>query len=400
MKAKRVSPKLSSNIWKHGIHLITNKRLYMSVLGVYLLTVPNATAQTIGLMNLVGSIAGFIFEVPSGYLADKFGHKRAMVLARLAMLLSSVCYVIGSRIPVFLFAAVLLNIGQAFQSGTAAALMHETLTELKRDNEYSKIMGRLSSIGFAIPIIPIVLIPFTVSIDFRLPFIVVAVVDLIGLIAVLSYVEPIRTHIQIKEISNTHFFDVITEGYRLGVFKYLVYMAMMSSLLISAAIYKDAYQSFLGVPIMYYGIFWGISRAIISLTLLVNGSITKICSFNTFLAMKYLVFISLLLGLAIATSPYVIVGCFVLLSSFSWSFSAANSHYLLQIIGKSKFKATLISLRSLLENVFMAGASFYIGVLITKYSYNSAYIQVAIFSATILGLQLLFIMYKSRSQKA
>jgi len=79
-----MNAKLSGNIWKLGVHYVTNKRLYQPILGISLLTVPGTTAATLGTMLLAGSMAALLFELPSGYISDKMGHKQAIVLARLA----------------------------------------------------------------------------------------------------------------------------------------------------------------------------------------------------------------------------------------------------------------------------------------------------------------------------
>jgi hypothetical protein len=51
-------PSLQSNIWKYAVILVTNKRTYMSFLGVYFLLLPQATPKALGMMMLIGT-SGF-----------------------------------------------------------------------------------------------------------------------------------------------------------------------------------------------------------------------------------------------------------------------------------------------------------------------------------------------------
>ncbi len=375
---------LETNIWKYAIFLITNKRTYMTILGVYLLTLPGTTPKTLGLMNLLGNVTGFIFEVPSGYIADKMGHKNALVFARLCYVVSTALFLIGSQVWVFILGAVFLNLALAFQSGTSTAFMHETLKALGRDQEYSKIMGRLSSIGFAVPIALIVAIPFLVSVSFKVPFMVALVIDVVGLLTALSFVVPERTKEQIKEIDVYNFGKVLQDGWRYGFFKYAFFGAIMGGAITGAAYYKDVYQAFLGVPIIYFGIFWAASRVLVSGFLLTNEKVKDVLSFHHFLFIKMIVAILLIVSLGIFSAPWVIVGTFILISAFNWSFKETQQHYILEIIGQSNFKATLLSLKALISTLVTGVIAYFVGLLAAKNNYSQAFMTLAVITGVLL----------------
>ncbi|MBI2025211.1 hypothetical protein HYT04_00270, partial [Candidatus Kaiserbacteria bacterium] len=80
---------LKSNIWKYTILLVTNKRVFVAILGVYYLTIPGVTPFWIGIFLLAGNGASFIFDIPSSYIADKIGHKQAIVLSRIIIFFST-----------------------------------------------------------------------------------------------------------------------------------------------------------------------------------------------------------------------------------------------------------------------------------------------------------------------
>ena len=126
--------KLHSNIWKYTLFLIANKRIFVAILGAYYLTIPDVTPESIGIILLVASLAGFIFEIPSGYVSDKIGHKTALVLSRLFMLASTLFFLFASNLGFLILGGVLMSMANAFHSGTGSAFMHETLQGLKREN--------------------------------------------------------------------------------------------------------------------------------------------------------------------------------------------------------------------------------------------------------------------------
>src|SRR3989344_1044823 len=89
---------LKGNIWKYAVLLIANKRIFVAILGAYYLTIPGVTPQGIGIILLAGSLAGFLFEIPSGYVSDKMGHKAALVISRVFMLLSTIFWLAANNI--------------------------------------------------------------------------------------------------------------------------------------------------------------------------------------------------------------------------------------------------------------------------------------------------------------
>lgn len=182
--------KLYANLWKYTLLLVANKRVYVAVLGAYYLTIPNVTEASIGMILLAGSLAGFLFEIPSGYLGDRMGHKVALVFSRVCMVLSTLCFLLASDLLLLVLGSVFLALGHAFHSGTGAAFVHETLRALGREQEFSRLMGRASSIGFAVPVVFMIATPFLVDISFRLPFAVALIFDVVGLLVTLTLITP------------------------------------------------------------------------------------------------------------------------------------------------------------------------------------------------------------------
>jgi MFS family permease len=195
--------KLTSNIWKYTIILIANKRVFVAILGAFYLTVPGVMAKQIGLILLIGNLAGFILEIPSGYASDKFGHKRTLVFARVAVLLSSITFLFANNLLLLCVASVLLSLGQAFQSGTGTAFMHETFRDLGREKDYTRVMGKASAIGFAVPAVFMTLVPFLVTWSMKGPFLVAVIIDLIGLWASIALVAPHVKPEHVEEIRKT-----------------------------------------------------------------------------------------------------------------------------------------------------------------------------------------------------
>lgn len=99
------------------------------------------TLQQIFYLGIVFAVTNLIFEIPSSYMADRWGRKKTIVLAVFAMALSSIfCFFAHS----FLFFAINIffyALSYALLSGTDDALIYDTTRELGRGADSLKEMG-------------------------------------------------------------------------------------------------------------------------------------------------------------------------------------------------------------------------------------------------------------------
>ncbi|MCA9360829.1 MFS transporter [Candidatus Nomurabacteria bacterium] len=371
---------LESNIWKYTVLLITNKRIHAAILSAYYLTIPDVTAKILGLILMVGNIAGFALEIPSGYLSDKLGHKEALVVAKMSLVLSTLFFLFANSIPFLILGAVFFSIGLAFLSGTGTAFLHETLRALGKENEFTKISGKASSIGFAVPIVLTVLIPFLIEFSFKAPFVISLILDIIGLIVTLSLIKPKVTQEHIDEIGITNFKAVIKEGYRLGFFKYALFVALISAIVLCASYYRAPYQLILGIPVIWFGVLFGIGRAFASLLLFWSDGIKKY--FNTtvsFFAFEIFLYFTLFLMLGATKSPILVALVYIVINAFQWGLGQINLGFMVDVIKDSKFKATLLSTQSQINNISFALMAAVMGYYIDLTSYQLAYLGLAVF---------------------
>jgi MFS family permease len=83
----------------------------------------------------------FLAEVPTGIIADRLGHKRAVNVALGLQVLGEVIYVFAGGYGLFALAAVIGGLGFAFGSGCIEALVYDSLAADGREAEMSKAMG-------------------------------------------------------------------------------------------------------------------------------------------------------------------------------------------------------------------------------------------------------------------
>ncbi len=379
-----------SNIWKYTIFLITNKRVYVAIIAIYYLTIPGVNEIGISYILLAGNIAGFVFEIPSGYLADIIGHKKTLVLSRIFAIISSIFYLVAGNIWALIVGSIFLSISVAFTSGTGNAFMQETLKAAKKQDEYANIMGKVKSLGFLIPLIISSLVPFLALISIKGPFVIGLIMDIVGFLIAISFVNPNIQQDKIKEFGLGNILKVISEGYNLGFIRYTVYTGVMGGLLFAIGSYRGPYQMSAGAPIIYFGLFFALGRVFASVLLWFSGTIQRVFTMKQFFFTQALLYTLIFLILGVTNNLWVAILLFAIQNGLKWGLTEIEDSYFINIISNSKFKATLLSVGAQIQQLIGGVAGLLVGRIIFTYGYEKGFFVFSlIFSGIMLTLYFL-----------
>lgn len=372
-----MSAALESNIWKYAVLLVSKKRIFVAILGVYYLTIPGVTPFWIGIFLLASNGASFIFDIPSSYVADKIGHKEALVLSSFLVFFSTGFFLFATSVWWLVAGSVLMSIGFAFASGVGSAFMHETMRALGRESEYNTVMGKVSSVGFFVPAVLAAIVPFSVSISYKIPFLFALVLDLVGIIVTFSLVRPPVSE-PAAEVGASSFLEVMRQGLALNFFHTAIFFAAIHAFLAAADGFRGPYQLLLGVSVVWFGIFFGAGRVLASILLAYSGRIHAwLGDIRSYERIQIIVYGGLLLILGFVSTPWVVVAVFIIDNGLKWGLSQVNTGFLLDIIRESRFKATLLSASSQLNNLFSMVTAVAFGIGIERLGYQPSYLALA-----------------------
>lgn len=181
---------LEKNIIKYSWYKVFTKRIYLPVITIQLVNVGMVTLEELALMVIISSLVYATLQMPAGYLADKIGNRKSIILGAAISLPSPLFYAFMPDFWGGLVAAILFFGGWAFQSGAIESFMHSSLGALGREKEYSKVMGRAQTYSLLGNIVLIASVPATYGIHPTIPFVIGFFSQLAILLLTISFIHP------------------------------------------------------------------------------------------------------------------------------------------------------------------------------------------------------------------
>ena len=208
-------------------------------------------SQYLFLDGLLFALIAF-FEIPSGYLSDKVGRKKMILLSRLFEILAMIVLVVMRSYTGALIAAILNGIFGAMESGNADALYFELFQKENAMDMFKKTMGKASTISMICATVCSVASGYLAEYSLALPVIadiVLLSLSTCALAVLLEDNEKYRADakfslIQDYEDNKHEIADVIP---------YFAFFAIMFALFrVSYSVYQPLLQE-TGIPVKYFG---------------------------------------------------------------------------------------------------------------------------------------------------
>jgi hypothetical protein len=99
-------------------------------------------AATVAVLLAAGDLAITALEIPTGWLADRYGHRASLLAGSVAQIVGMLLAWLGEG-PLGLLAAVLvIAVGDAFRSGADQALLYRSFVALDRESDFQRIESR------------------------------------------------------------------------------------------------------------------------------------------------------------------------------------------------------------------------------------------------------------------
>ena len=349
----------------------TNLRTINIVLSIFYIA-RGITVDQIMYLSLFWATGSLLFEVPSSYLADRWGRKKTLMLGIVLYTMSLIVYA-GAHGFVWLALGVAFSgMGFACVTGTDEALLYDTEKELGKEKNTLAKLGENRSAKHIFKIVTAIVGSFIAKDLTNDQFIILLLIDIVGM--------GIAMYFALRLVEANHVMDleeeeagVLVDGIALLKDNPRLLRAILSKelLFFSSFILWAFYQTFyvdLGIKITTIGIAWSILHLCIFLFHTYTHKIhrdtpltKRIDDMNIITTVSAFI---LMLGVYFFMDlPYFLFTMYLLLGFFE-----AIRFPLFSELFNKKFKsynrATTISLANLLHNVLEYPIIFAAGVMI------------------------------------
>ncbi len=330
----------------------------------------------VGIMEAVFHVTSFIFEVPSGSLADRFGYKNTLIASRIINTVSCLLTVLSGNFWIvtagFVFSALSYNLA----SGTNEALVFESLLAADQEKRYLKVSANINMILEISNSLGIVVAGLFSHWFFDGVYWLQILLNLLAIFVALGFKEPVRTRQQKQRyfqlIKNAFCFTVKVPGLLLVMLSF----AFIDSLNATYYFYFQNFFKQLGIN----GI--GISLVILASTLfqLVAVRLAAVIGETVSLPRLFII-VLILLTVATAASGFLpvagVIPCYILANCLPALVTPIRSNFINQLI-PSEQRATINSIDSLCYSVMMIPFFPLCGWLIQLTGYRNTFLAVSL----------------------
>jgi len=325
-----------------------------------------------------------LFEIPSGFFADIYGRRLSLFFGSILTFLGYLIFSFYSGFNEFFIAEIFLGIGGSLISGADSALIYDTLLELKKDEDYTKIEGKNYGIGNVSEGLAGILGGFLAVSSLELPVYIQTFVLFFSIPLSYSLVEPKSSYKLAKSFKSILLVVKETFFQKNKLKWYILYSSAMGIGTLSIAWFVQPFLMEIDTPLIYYGIIWA------SLNI-----ITGITSYYSYIfdKDKVLIYISLsmlisfiLLGFNISIYGFI----FIVLIYLMRGIITPNLRNLININSTSERRATVLSLRSFVIRISFALIAPILGFITDVYEIS----YVFYFLGLLVGLSSLLAVYK------
>ena len=367
MKISNIA-KLEANIWKLYLYMILYSLMFFTPIVVLFYQDNWLSLTQIMIIQSIASILFVVLEVPSGYFADIFGRKKALMLTGVFSSIAMLSFAMGTNFYHFIFAAILWATAGVFISGSDTAFLYDTLKDLNKEDWYKKIWGNVVfyySIGVSLSSI---IGWYLGSIDYRYPFYAMIPFMLLLIPLSLSLTEPKRH----KTIISKHYLFDLLKIIKLSVLEnrklkwLLIYSAVIVGFIQIAYFLYQPYFNISGLDIIYFGIVFAGFNIIVAIS----------AKYSHLLEEKIGEKYSLILLFIMMWASFLLMSNFIFLFSFAFAcliqfvkgFSSVVISDYVHKLTDSSIRSTIFSVKSLIEKIFFAVITPFIGWTVDIYS--------------------------------
>lgn len=325
----------------------------------------------------VFAVVVILWDVPAGYLADRWGRKKTLILGAGLLAVSYTLLALATGFWSALLAQGAIGVGVATVSGANSALLYDTLLSQGREGEYRRREGFRFALQLYSCSLACVAGGYLYAINHHLPLILEVILISCGAIVACGFVEPprhkhISEHHPLKDIRDTLIY--VLHGHReiAGIVLLMVIVFSTTKICMWGI---QAYADALHIPEIYNG--WIISAVMLCGAISGHVGHKILPNLRGQQALQGLI-IMLVVALLVAGLSMSVVGIIALgLEAFVYGFGMPRAQEAINNLVDSSRRATVLSTANLATSLGFIPLSQMVGFVTDHADISTALITYA-----------------------
>lgn len=315
------------------------------------------------LLNSVSCISVFVFEVPTGTLADKVSRKLSVTIGTILWVVALIILILADNFFIFAIGEIIFSLGTAFKSGADIALLYDSLKAIGAEDQFQRIEGRAKSFSYYGQAIGAIVA--SILYDFNMYFPMILSCVFVGAAAVISlnFKEPPIEDKEGKygEAYLRQIFDSAKYAWNHEKIKAVMFYGVIFFVFYRAGyFFFQPYLKGVNIDVKFFGLIFAIFNIVAALASKNAHRIMRITKKRTMTFLSSMIIVSfIILGV---TKVWIGFLAITLQQIARGLYHPIISKYMNKHIPSNK-RATILSLYSLIANLVVATASPFIGML-------------------------------------
>lgn len=385
------------------MHLLKDKTLFLYLLykflyGLYPINVIIAlfflakglSYADIAVVFGVFSVAGFLFEIPTGFFGDKFGRRASVIAGLLTMTVTTLVWTQLQTVWQFAGFAAVWMLGISFISGSLEAYIYDYLLGVKKTDLYDDVISLSGSVNYSAAAVGSIVGAFLFSINQNYPYYLLAVFFCVSAVIVGLMDEEKRMTESLVEEEMSVF-----SGLKHIFFsKELMFITLFVSLLYGFHhyfIHSVDKPYILGLElfdVQWLGVFVAVVYGVQSVVVSQFAKLKKYLSEFQLIGLAWLIYVVGLVGMSR------LFGVLGLLSAMVFYVSEPFKDAIVHSFGQkhipSKIRATALSSIKVYESFVAAVLAVVAGVVFDVFELRTALLIAAGYAVVVMGVVLVY----------
>ncbi len=247
------------------------------------------------LLQSVCALAVFLFEVPTGALADKVSRKVSLCLGAVFYALGLFIYIVGSSFIAFAIGEIVFSLGTAMKSGANTALLYDNLKHENEQERFQEVLGKGRMYMFIMQGLGSILGAFAYTVDPNLPLWISIAFMGVTVLIVLGFdeYEYVSKDDDISETYYEQIKDSALYVIRHRKIRAVIIYAMAFFIFFRAGFwYYQPYMEAVSLPVSTFGLFFFLFNMVAAITSKYSDRIIKKTKSFTLMFVALLVLVS------------------------------------------------------------------------------------------------------------